>query len=477
MSNYNSSFESSLKRYLDSLVKQHIVPKYLFDSLLDYCCKHKIIRPSYTTLQTLISNACNGEKNRLSNKLYTLMDKPLRDSLAKLLEKDDLFFQLTSIKKDQKNFSTNEIRSTIKKQQSLSDIYKASVDIIKELGISEQNVVYYSELALYHTVYGLREIKKKNLMRLYLLCYAHHRFLKINDHLATSLIYKVRYYANEADSYQMQEIYNAQTDDIGNRSSVANILSIIYSKQNQDHELRPKIYKEKSYDEFHQLIKDIKKPNFSPEYYRWQYYKSHIQAIKTNTRLIFKVLNFQSKNKDMMKAISFLKSYFDNNKQFSDYSVKEVPISFIPKASQRYVFEKIKSDKKNGRSINGDCYEFMLYFYLERSLSNGNVTIAESTAYTSLKDELFSDEEWLDKSSILKDLENKMISTDFDEIFNKLEEDLSLGYEKINENISSGENKKIKIKHDKNGEVLKWHLPHRKMKKLLIIHSLISCLP
>ena len=127
VSSYNSGLESYLKRYLDSLVRQHIVPKYLFDSLLDYCCKHNIIRPSYTTLQNLISNACNSEKKRLSNKLYTLIDKPLRISLAKLLEKDDLFFQLTSIKKDQKNFSTNEIRSTIKKQQSLSDIYKASV--------------------------------------------------------------------------------------------------------------------------------------------------------------------------------------------------------------------------------------------------------------------------------------------------------------------------------------------------------------
>ncbi len=462
MSSYNSGFESCLRRYLDSLVRQHIVPKYLLDSLLDYCCKHKIIRPSYTTLQNLISNACNGEKKRLSNKLYTLIDKPLRISLAKLLEKDDLFFQLTSIKKDQKNFSTNEIRSTIKKQQSLSDIYKASVPIIKELGISEQNVFYYSDLALYHTVYGLREIKKKNLMRLYLLCYAHHRFLKINDHLASSLIYKVRYYADEADIYQMQEIYSAQADDMGNRNSVANILSIIYNKQIQDHELRPKIYKEKSYDQFHQLIKDIKKPNFSPEYYRWEYYKSNIQAIKTNIRLIFKVLNFQSKNQDMMKAINFLKSYFENNKQFSDYSIEEAPISFIPQASQRYIFDKRKSDKKTNKSIDADCYEFMLYFYLEKSLSNGSVTIAESTGYTSLKDELFSDEEWLDKSSILKDLENKIISTDFDEIFDKLEEDLSLRYEQINENIVSGENKKIKIKHDKSGEVVKWHLPNKK---------------
>ena len=58
-----------------------------------------------------VSGSCNNEKLRISNKLYTIMDSSLRKSLSKLLEKDDLFYQLTLIKKDQKDFTTNEINS------------------------------------------------------------------------------------------------------------------------------------------------------------------------------------------------------------------------------------------------------------------------------------------------------------------------------------------------------------------------------
>lgn len=74
MALYSKNFEVQLSNYLASLVKQHSVHKYLFDSLLDYCHRHKIIRPSYSILQDLISTALHNEKLRLNNKLYKLMD-------------------------------------------------------------------------------------------------------------------------------------------------------------------------------------------------------------------------------------------------------------------------------------------------------------------------------------------------------------------------------------------------------------------
>ena len=120
--------------------------------LLDFCHQNKIVRPGYSILQSVVSEALENEKKRLSNKLYTLMDKPLRDDLNKLLEKSDDYYQLTAIKKDQKDFSTTEIKNTITKHNSLSSIYKRSIKIIEQLGLSEQNVLYYADLAMYHTI-------------------------------------------------------------------------------------------------------------------------------------------------------------------------------------------------------------------------------------------------------------------------------------------------------------------------------------
>lgn len=159
MTLYSGKFGSNLSNYLKSLVKRHSVPKYLFDSLLEYCHQYKVVRPAYSTLQNLVSNALSNEKLRISNKLYAVTDNVLRKSLSDLLKKGDLFYQLTLVKKDQKDFSTNEIRSSVEKNKLLVEIYRRSVEIIKELGISEQNVAYYAGVAEQYTIYGLRNLK------------------------------------------------------------------------------------------------------------------------------------------------------------------------------------------------------------------------------------------------------------------------------------------------------------------------------
>ena len=129
MSLYSKRFENNLITHLAFLAKQHSIPKYLFDSSLDFCNKNKIIRPSYTILQELISNALADEKTRINNKLYRIMNSSLRKSIDNLLIKNDLFYQLTLIKKDQQDFTTNEIRSSVEKHKLLEGIYKQSIAV------------------------------------------------------------------------------------------------------------------------------------------------------------------------------------------------------------------------------------------------------------------------------------------------------------------------------------------------------------
>jgi hypothetical protein len=92
MTLYSNSFHSSILDHLRSLVGQHAVLQYLFDSLLDYCHQHKVVRPAYSTLQTLISETLTTERLRINNKLYTIMDNSLLKSLSDLLKKNDLFY-------------------------------------------------------------------------------------------------------------------------------------------------------------------------------------------------------------------------------------------------------------------------------------------------------------------------------------------------------------------------------------------------
>lgn len=464
MTLYAKSVESNLSNYLKSLVKQHSVPKYLFDSLLDYCHQHKIIRPAYSLFQDLVSKAWNNEKLRINNKLYTIMDHSLRTSLGQLLKKDDLFYQITLIKKDQKDFTTNEIKASVKKNQLLSEIYHKSIEIIRQLEISEQNVAHYAELAAQYTVYGLRNLKQPNLARLYLLCYVHFRFLKINDHLASSFIHKVNGYIDDADVYQKEAIYLVQVTDKENRDLAANILSLHINKKVPDTELRNKSFSIVAKDKFQQFIQKIRQPHLSPDFYRWQYYNKNAPAIKLNTRLTFKALDFQTKSEDLSKAIAFLKTHFDSHKSFSDYKFEDVPLEFISPSLRRYVITKVKSGNNKKKAINADCYEFMLYTHIEKHLGKGTVTIKDSLSYRSLDDELIKKEDWdKDKDSILHHLKNQLISIDIEKILGNFESLLSNRYKEVNQRISSGINSKINIKYNKKGEVVSWRLPYKKI--------------
>ncbi|MDD5581380.1 MAG: hypothetical protein PHY16_19190 [Methylobacter sp.] len=65
-----------------------------------------------------------------------------------------------------------------------------------------------------YPIQKLRRFADKNLVRLYLLCYAHHRFLKIKDHLVSSLIQKMAKYSDGAEDYQRSKIELMETVDI-----------------------------------------------------------------------------------------------------------------------------------------------------------------------------------------------------------------------------------------------------------------------
>ena len=462
---YSSNHRDKAIRYARELMKQHAVPKYVFDSLLEYFHQHKIIRPSYTTLQEMVSEALNNEKNRLSNKIYTLMDKPFRELLAEFLEKDELFYQLTTLKKDQKDFTTAEINASVKKHQFLSSLYQKSIEIIKELDISEQNIIHYADLAVYHTVYGLRAMKQKNLSRLYLMCYAYNRYLKISDHIISSFTHKVNLYAGEAEEYQAEAILNAKDDDKDHRDTAAAILSLVNNKKVADNAIRTKAYEIVPQEKFQQFIRKIKKPNFTPEFYRWEYYKKIAPTIKLNTRAAFKALDFQSKNKELQAAITFLKGHYASNKVFSSYQFKDIPIEFIPKLLRRHVIKKIRlgTTSKKTKCIDADKYEVMLYLQIEKGIKSGSVTIYNSLSYRALNDELHPKQDWdKNKKSIIKQLENKLLANNINDLLKELESRLGPRYKEVNDKITSGENKKIKLKHNKKGEVIRWTLPYKK---------------
>ena len=68
-----------------------------------------------------------------------------------------------------------------------------------------------------------------------------------------------------------------------------------------------------------------------------------------------------------------------------------------------------------------------------------------------------------DKRKLLRSLENKLLQTNIKIILEDFKKQLTPKYHKVNNAINNGANKKIKIKYNKEGEVVKWHLPYKKL--------------
>ncbi|MCU7954589.1 MAG: Tn3 family transposase [gamma proteobacterium symbiont of Bathyaustriella thionipta] len=458
----NNEFEKRLIKEARSIAKRHVLPKFVLQELLSFCLQQNVLRPSYSTLQELVSSALNDERDRLINKLYRDASKGLRDQLDNLLENDELFYNLTLIKKDQKNFSTTEILKSVAKQEMIREIYDKSQKLIPKLGISEQNIIYYANLAEFYTIQKLKQLNNKNQARLLILCYVYHRLLKINDHLVTSITQKVNKYTDNGNEYQKSKVDIVELVDKELRNKACKVLAININQSITDEHIREKAFYIIPEMEYKKFLTDFKKPNFSRESYRWEYYKNIALSVKRNIRPLFKALNFTTEVDKLNDAAKFLKQHIENSQSFRSYDYDEIPLGFFPKSTLKFLTYKTKdSNDKTVKKIDGDCYEFMVYLQLTKGISDGTVFIKDSISFRALEDELIDIEYWSkNKKKILKQLNLPLLSMEITDLLSFLQENLDKKYGEVNKRIDNGENTSIKIKYNKKGELIKWTLPY-----------------
>ena len=135
--------------------------------LLDYCEHKKIIRPGYSTLQKIVSNALMKEEQRLLSKISGIK-QDTKQAIDELLAVDDLFYRLRSLKKEPKNFTTKEMRAELTKLQTINAIYLGGKIVVEQLDISRSNIDYYASLAEYYSIFSLKRMNIEK-ARLYLL--------------------------------------------------------------------------------------------------------------------------------------------------------------------------------------------------------------------------------------------------------------------------------------------------------------------
>ena len=368
---------------------------------------------------------------------------------------------MSLVKKDQKDFSTTEIKENVRKQKLIIDIYHQSEILIKKLKISEQNISYYAELAEFYTIQKLKSFRTKNKARLYLLCYVQMRLKKINDQLISSFIYKVQQYLKVGEDYQRSKIDISEAVDKNLRKRAHQVLKININEKIPDIAVRETAFQVVPKSEYKKFLADFRKPNYDREFYRWEMYGKLGKRMKQNLRPIFMSMEFNCDD-GLTQAITFLKQHIVSTKSFKSYSIEDIPLSFFPKAHKKYLLTKpiIKASKNIG-VIDGDRYEFMLYLQLQKRICGIDAFVKHSNSYRALEDELIDLEYWTtNKEKILRELNMPMFSKSIVDIVNDLETSIEEQYREVNHNIHNGTNTSIKLKYNKKRELTHWTLPY-----------------
>ena len=426
-----------LKNRAKLSVKRDISPNFIARELLDFLQTQKIVRPGYTTLQTLVSSALSEERQRLKSCLQEHLTEAHKESLKTLIKKENTLSELAALKQDAKNFKLSIMRLEIKKHETLKPLHAVAETILPHLDISQQNIAYYASLIHHYTIFELERFDDEQTY-LYLLCYSLKRYQQINDNLVESLDFNVKKLEKETSAKAKDQL----TQDQKNYDKQVGQLMLLYV----DDDVNKDIIHQKAFDilpkESIRSIgeKLVKKPNRKQEPQWKERDKAALQYIH-NLRPLFMKIDFESQlpNNPLLKAIQWMKGIFIKKQPLTQQSFSDFPRDFISKRLEPYL---LTTDNKENPIINANRFEILVYRQIAKQLETGAIFVEDSLRYRPFSHDLVS---LKDKKKILKDLDIPWLKTPCKRQLDKLVKELQSLWVEFDHKLKQGQIKHLKV--------------------------------
>lgn len=220
---WTADFLPQLGQQATQTARRDVTPGFVAAELIVWLNEHKIIRPGYTTLQELVSETLSAERRRLGGLLAEAMDDEAKATLAQLLVRDDTLSQLAALKQDAKNFGWRQMAREREKRTLLEPLHRIAKALLPQLGVSQQNLLYYASLANFYTVHDLRNLKADQ-THLYLLCYAWQRYRQLSDNLVDAMEYHMKQLEEESSAGAQKSFFAEQVRRQQNTPQVGRLL-------------------------------------------------------------------------------------------------------------------------------------------------------------------------------------------------------------------------------------------------------------
>jgi len=356
-----------------------------------------------------------------------------------------------SIRKDIKNFKTNELNKELDKLQKLKSIFDIALNVIPKFNIPATTLDYYAYLINYYGGWRLKQINK-DYAQIYLLCYSFIRYQTLNDNLVEAFKKRVRDYETAAKQYVREQAIAYQDNMLNIKKRVSALLVAINNLANkQDNIPTAEIFKYISQAELLPMAKRLADENFDKKEFYWEYLEKEIGSIKLNLRPLFLAINFEfTNNKRLEKVVAETKTMIDghsfNAKTLLPLYIKE----WIPNRHKDYI---VKDD-----IVNISRFEILLYRHLSYRIAANDVSLKYSFENKQLDDDLIPKTQWQkNKRKMLKDLKHDKLLAPIKKILATDKKELTQLYRIVNQRIAADENPSVKVTRTKDNEK-KWKL-------------------
>lgn len=448
------------------LARTDVTPTFLLAELMVFLIGQRIVRPGYSTLQTIIRDALSAERERVEQLVETALTDAARDALQQLLVRENTLSDLAALKQDAKSFRYRQIGLERQKLLTLAPLYAIAKVLLPSLDLSQLNIAYYASLANFYTIYDLRRFKPGQ-TNLYLLCYAWQRYRQITDNLVEAFGYHTR---------QLEEgtktVANQQAAQIHNERQQATPrigeLLLLYVDDTLPDGTRFGTVRRRAFgimpeEKLRSAGELLTSTPVSQMDLRWQAVDKQSGLCTKNLRPLAMALDFASDSasgKAWLDALQWMKEVWSRQQRLAKQPLTEIPPRTVPTRLRDFLMSVGEDGEPVG--LRGDRYEFWVYRQLRKRLDTGDIYLDDSVRHRRFADDLVSMEA---KADALKALDIPWLRQPVDVTLDALFAELDMQWRAFNEELRGGKLKHLEFDSDK--KTLIWHRPKADKDKLL----------
>ena len=440
-------------------------PLYILRELLEHMQNERIIAPGYTFLQDLVGRAVTSERNRITKLLAENLTPQTTEQLDALLQADEHVYRISALKREARDFSNKELKQEVDRRKFFQPLHDFARTFLTSAGLSVESGKYYASLVKFYTVYKMRRMAPST-TRLYLLCFAYHRFRQINDNLIEAFVHLVHQYEKEAKRASDEALQKTMEDMAEHLEGAGQVLGLftdatIPADAPFSH-IKMQAFNLLEQEQFPAVSKYLQNIEFDKTAFEWAYYTSLSHQFKRNIRHLFYVLDFAGRVEEapLLDAVKFLQDLLRQGKSPRQTKPSLFPTDVIPKSLQPYLFPAIEGvdskDRGEENQLDVDRYEFLLYRLLRNALEAGDLFVRDSVEFRRFEDDLISDERWKNKDSILQEIGAAILNDPIEHTLEQLQVELETKIQAVNQRITDAVNQHIKVSG--RGDKKKWAL-------------------